>query len=439
MKLSLMVAISKNGVIGNGPDIPWSAKGEQLLFKAITYNQWLLVGRKTFESMGALPNRKYAVVTRSSFTSDNENVVIFPSIKDALTNLKKITDHVIVSGGGEIYKSLIDQVDTLHISTIDIEPEGDVYFPEIPSNFRPVFTQDFASNINYSYQIWQRVNKWQQRIRKPVTPFVPKAAPVCDPLCQALNIMREAVIAEVSTQLSEVVGVIERHLEPTLLAVHLYGSAVDGGLKPHSDIDLLVTVTVRLDETTRRALINDLWKLRLPGESEILRAVEVTIVVHDDIIPWRYPAKRELQFGEWQRNDILAGIFEPATIDIDLAILLTKAREHSVALVGPAAEELFDPVPEQDLFEALNETLTLWNSPPDWAGDERNVVLTLSRIWYSAVTGRIAPKDVAADWAMERLPAQYQPVILEARQAYLGQEEDRLASRADQLKNLFTT
>ena len=54
----------------------------------------------------------------------------------------------------------------------------------------------------------------------------------------------EAVIAEVSTQLSEVVGVIERHLEPTLLAVHLYGSAVDGGLKPHSDIDLLVTVTV---------------------------------------------------------------------------------------------------------------------------------------------------------------------------------------------------
>ena len=55
----------------------------------------------------------------------------------------------------------------------------------------------------------------------------------------------EAVIAEVSTQLSEGVGVIERHLEPTLLAVHLYGSAVDG-LKPHSDIDLLVAVTVRL-------------------------------------------------------------------------------------------------------------------------------------------------------------------------------------------------
>ncbi|MBJ4929060.1 nucleotidyltransferase domain-containing protein, partial [Salmonella enterica subsp. enterica serovar Corvallis] len=141
--------------------------------------------------------------------------------------------------------------------------------------------------------------------------------------------MSNAVPAEISVQLSQALNVIEHHLGSTLLAVHLYGSAVDGGLKPHSDIDLLVTVTVRLDETTRRALINDLLETSAsPGESEILRAVEVTIVVHDDIIPWRYPAKRELQFGEWQRNDILAGIFEPATIDIDLAILLTKAREH---------------------------------------------------------------------------------------------------------------
>lgn len=151
-----MAAISRNGVIGNGPDIPWSAKGEQLLFKAITYNQWILVGRKTFESMGALPNRKYAVVTRSNFTSDNENVIVFASIQDALSQLENMTNHVIVSGGGEIYKNLIDKVDTLHISTIDIEPEGDVYFPEIPSNFRPVFIQDFVSNINYSYQIWQK-------------------------------------------------------------------------------------------------------------------------------------------------------------------------------------------------------------------------------------------------------------------------------------------
>ncbi|MCV5062801.1 nucleotidyltransferase domain-containing protein, partial [Escherichia coli] len=66
--------------------------------------------------------------------------------------------------------------------------------------------------------------------------------------------MREAVTIEISNQLSEVLSVIERHLESTLLAVHLYGSALDGGLKPCSDIDLLVTVTAQLDETVRQAL-----------------------------------------------------------------------------------------------------------------------------------------------------------------------------------------
>lgn len=155
-KLSLMAAVSKNGVIGSGPDIPWQAKGEQLLFKAITYNQWLLVGRKTFESMGVLPNRKYAVVTRSDFSSDDDNVLVFSSIETALAELERHTEHAIVAGGGDIYRQTIDKVDTLHISTIDIEVDGDIRFPEIPNNFEKVFEQAYESNINYRYQIWQR-------------------------------------------------------------------------------------------------------------------------------------------------------------------------------------------------------------------------------------------------------------------------------------------
>ena len=135
--------------------------------------------------------------------------------------------------------------------------------------------------------------------------------------------------------------------------------------------------------------------------------------MHGDVVPWRYPARRELQFGEWQR-DILAGIFE-ATTDVDLAILLTKVRQHSLALrFGRRAQF------RKAIYKALSDTLKLWNSQPDWEGDERNVVLTLSRIWYSAATGKIA-KDIVANWAMERLPDQHKPVLLEARQAYLGQ------------------
>lgn len=158
MKLSLIAAKAKNGVIGNGPDIPWRAKGEQLLFKAITYNQWLLVGRKTFESMGILPNRKYAVVTRSDFISEHENVMVFPSISSALNKLETMTDHVVVSGGGEIYKNLISTADTLHISVMDIEPQGDIIFPDVPKLFSLVFEQKFESNINYCYQVWQKAD-----------------------------------------------------------------------------------------------------------------------------------------------------------------------------------------------------------------------------------------------------------------------------------------
>ena len=95
-----------------------------------------------------------------------------------------------------------------------------------------------------------------------------------------------------------------------------------------------------------------------------------------------------------------------------------------MALIGPAAEELFDPVPEQDLIKALNETLKLWNSQPDWAGDERNVVLTLSAFGTAQqlVKSRRRMSLPTGQWTS---PAQHQSVLLEAEQAYLEQEEDR--------------
>ncbi len=156
MKLSLIAAKSKNNVIGAGLDIPWQVKGEQLLFKAMTFNQWILVGRKTFESMGVLPNRRYAVISRSFDFSSRTDILLFPSIKDALAELPNHTDHVFVSGGGQIYQHLISQSDFLHISTIQRHVEGDVIFPEIPSVFEKCFRQKFKSNINYTYEIWRR-------------------------------------------------------------------------------------------------------------------------------------------------------------------------------------------------------------------------------------------------------------------------------------------
>jgi streptomycin 3"-adenylyltransferase len=214
---------------------------------------------------------------------------------------------------------------------------------------------------------------------------------------------------------------------------------VDGGLRPYSDIDLLVTVATKPDETARLALMLDLLNVSAPpGQIKDLRALEVTVVMRNDVVPGRYPGRRELQFREWRRKEILDGIAGPAVIDSDMAILLTQARQHSIALVGPSAAEFFDPVPESDFFMALADTLRLWSKPSDWAGDERNVVLTLARVWYSAATREIAPKDVAADWAIERLTDEHQSEVFEARQAYLGYGADRLALRGDQLAGVIT-
>jgi streptomycin 3"-adenylyltransferase len=246
--------------------------------------------------------------------------------------------------------------------------------------------------------------------------------------------MPASLPAELTPQLSDALAVLEQHLGDSLEAVHVFGSALQGGLKPHSDLDLMVTVNRPLAPAVRLPLMRELLAASAwPGTHATRRALEVTVLNRDDVLPWRYPARRELQFGEWLRADIEAGVVEPPVVDIDLAVLLTTLRAHSVALKGPSAAELFHPVPLADLRRALAETLPMWNGPADWDGDQRNVVLTIARIWYTAATGAIVPKDVAAEWVAQRLPPVLAPLLQQARLAYRGEGVDDLKNRPDQI------
>ncbi|CAM3996394.1 ANT(3'')-I family aminoglycoside nucleotidyltransferase [Bordetella tumbae] len=233
----------------------------------------------------------------------------------------------------------------------------------------------------------------------------------------------------IADQVSATLSILEKHLGENILAIHLFGSAVDGGLKPSSDIDLLITVSAALEDSTRVALMTDLLSVSaFPCTDAALRALEVTVLAQADVKPWRYPAKRQMQFGEWLHDDIKAGVIEPAMMDHDLAILLTKVRRHSVPLYGPPAQAFFDDVPLSDVQRSLLDTLALWNTEADWEGDERNIVLALVRIWYTAMTGDIASKDAAADWALQRLPTGHHQIVMAARDAYLGLGTDNLAA-----------
>ncbi|MGO3742686.1 aminoglycoside adenylyltransferase family protein [Kerstersia sp.] len=225
----------------------------------------------------------------------------------------------------------------------------------------------------------------------------------------------------IQAQLSRTLAALKQHLGGSVRAIHLFGSAVDGGLKPLSDIDLLVTVDEAPGALRRKALMRDLLLISaFPGTDPERRALEVTVLAQEDVLPWRYPARRQMQFGEWLRADLEAGVFEHAMADPDLAILLTKVRRHSLALHGPAAQRFFDPVPAGDVRHALLQTLAQWQDEADWAGDESNIVLALARIWYTSVTGDIAAKDVAAEWALQRVPQPHKPVLVAARDGYRG-------------------
>lgn len=247
--------------------------------------------------------------------------------------------------------------------------------------------------------------------------------------------MDNAIPNEIRTQISLATQLLKNTL-PQLQTIHLYGSALDGGLKPLSDIDLFVTVSNSLDEDVRKILCTELLKISAyPGTHPSFRALEVTLVVKSDVIPWRHPARRDLQFGEWLRKDILNGVFEGAVIDPDLAILISKVRKNNIALVGPSAQDFFEPIPKKDFFATLKQTLSLWNEPSDWQGDERNILLTLARIWYSAETGEIASKEAAAKWLLQRLPTEYQVIIRMALEEYIGLDKNSVSKYPAQVEN----
>lgn len=127
--IGLIVARSKNNVIGKNGQIPWKIKGEQKQFKELTTGNVVIMGRKSYEEIGhPLPNRENIIVS-SSKNFEGENLVTVHSLKEAL-ELAGERD-VYIAGGYGLFKEAIDIVDKMYITEVDIEIEdGDTLFPE---------------------------------------------------------------------------------------------------------------------------------------------------------------------------------------------------------------------------------------------------------------------------------------------------------------------
>jgi predicted nucleotidyltransferase len=208
-------------------------------------------------------------------------------------------------------------------------------------------------------------------------------------------------------------------LDDDVVGAYLHGSAVLGGLRPKSDLDVMVVSRRGMSPERKRRLIERLLEVSLRP-----RPVEVTIVVADEIRPWRYPPAMEFQFGDWWRREFERGEMEPWTSPSpDLAVVIRMVVLGDAPLSGPPAAEVFDPVPRADFVDALVHGID--GLLAELGSDTRNVVLTLARIWSGIETDQILSKDAAAQWALLRLPEHLRPVLAHARDVYLGRGEDR--------------
>jgi dihydrofolate reductase len=131
--VSIVAAVARNGVIGAGGELPWHLPDELRLFKATTMGHVLVMGRRTYESVGRpLPGRTTVVVTRSpDWSPDADEVLVVHGIDEALGRARAIDDEVFVVGGGELYEAALPHADRLLLTFVDQEPEGDTRFPDV--------------------------------------------------------------------------------------------------------------------------------------------------------------------------------------------------------------------------------------------------------------------------------------------------------------------
>ncbi|GII96957.1 aminoglycoside adenylyltransferase family protein [Sinosporangium siamense] len=219
------------------------------------------------------------------------------------------------------------------------------------------------------------------------------------------------------SQTQSVVALVLRVFGDDVAGVYLHGSAVLGGMRPDSDVDVFAVLARRTSEEERRTLVRELLQISA-YPAGVLRPVELSIVVEGDVRPWRYPPIREFQYGEWLRDEYLRGEVPAPTPDPDLAPLITMVLLGDTPVIGPPPAQVLPEVPREDLNRALVAGVPALLDEIET--DTRNVVLTLARIWTTLATGVIRSKDGAADWALDRLPAEHRPVVVRARDAYRG-------------------
>jgi dihydrofolate reductase len=155
MKISAIVAMSENRVIGRNNQLPWHLPADLRHFKKITLGNPILLGRKTYESIGhALPDRCNVVITRDA-NFQAPGCIVVNSVETALTSVE-YSNEIFVIGGALLFEQLLPRTERIYLTIVHHEFEGDTFFPELDSHewkevSRERFPADEENKYAYSF------------------------------------------------------------------------------------------------------------------------------------------------------------------------------------------------------------------------------------------------------------------------------------------------
>lgn len=169
MKTAIVVAMSTNRVIGRNNKLPWYIPGDLKFFKQVTMGKPIVMGRKTFESIGKpLPGRDNIVITRDKGWKA-EGVKVAHDIEQALTMAKASAEtsgvsEVMIIGGAQIYEAMLPRIDRLYMTQVQAFIEGDAHFPQLDWNeWEEVTREDFDAEepnpFDYSIIVYDRLRQ----------------------------------------------------------------------------------------------------------------------------------------------------------------------------------------------------------------------------------------------------------------------------------------
>jgi dihydrofolate reductase len=156
--INIIVAYDKNLAIGKDNTLVWRQSADLKRFKELTSGHTVVMGRKTYESIGKpLPNRRNIVITRQDIKIDGVEIV------NSIEDIRNIKEDVFIIGGGEIYKSCLILADRIFATEIDCEIEADTWFPKIDDNWveegREYGLSDNKNEYNYIFVNYVRSNR----------------------------------------------------------------------------------------------------------------------------------------------------------------------------------------------------------------------------------------------------------------------------------------